>query len=198
MKKKLELAVKIFIYGTFFVPLVVVPSSFIFPFIVPKILLLRALITLMAGGYAALLLINWEEYRPRITPISLAILAFLLSFIFSTLAGVDSYHSFWDNHERMLGLFTILHYAVYYFIVNALFKSWVDWKWALRFFLIAGSIVMFIGVLQKGNPELLLNQGSDRVASTLGNAIYVGGYGLFLIFVSAILFIKEQIIKNRL
>ena len=192
MKKKLELTIKFFIYGTFFVPLVVVPSSFIFPFIVPKILLLRALITLMAGGYAALLLINWEEYRPRITPISLALLAFLLSFIFSTLAGVDSYHSFWDNHERMLGLFTILHYAVYYFIVNALFKSWVDWKWALRFFLIAGSIVMFIGVLQKGNPELLLNQGSDRVASTLGNAIYVGGYGLFLFFVSLLLYMREK------
>ena len=192
MKKKLELTIKFFIYGTFFVPLVVVPSSFIFPFIVPKILLLRALITLMAGGYAALLLINWEEYRPRITPISLALLAFLLSFIFSTLVGVDSYHSFWDNHERMLGLFTILHYAVYYFIVSALFKSWVDWKWALRFFLIAGSIVMFIGVLQKGNPELLLNQGSDRVASTLGNAIYVGGYGLFLFFVAALLAAREK------
>lgn len=192
MKKGLEQVVKILIYGTFFVPLVVVPSSFIFPFIVPKILLLRALITLMAGGYVALLFINWEEYRPRMTPISLAFLVFLLSFALSTFVGVDWYHSFWDNHERMLGLFTILHYAAYYFIASALFRNWMDWKWAFRFFLIAGSIVMFIGVLQKGNPQLLLNQGSDRVASTLGNAIYVGGYGLFLFFAAVLLAVREK------
>jgi len=53
---------------------------------------------------------------------------------------------------------------------------------------------MFVGILQKADPTLLLNQGADRVASTLGNSIYVGGYGLFLIFVSYLLAIKE---KNR-
>jgi O-antigen ligase len=51
---------------------------------------------------------------------------------------------------------------------------------------------MFIGVLQKFNQNLLLNQGSDRVASTLGNAIYVGGYGLFLFFVSMLLASREK------
>lgn len=192
MKKIVEQIIKILIYGTFFVPLVVVPSSFIFPFIVPKILLLRTLVTLMVGGYAVLLIINWKEYRPRITPLSLALLAFLMSFVISTFVGVDPYHSFWDNHERMLGLFTILHYVAYYFVATAIFRSWTDWKWALRIFLLAGSIVMFIGLLQVVNPQLLLNQGGDRVASTLGNSIYVGGYGMFLFFVALLLFLKEK------
>lgn len=192
MKKNLEYFVKILIYGTFFVPLVVVPSSFIFPFIVPKILLLRTLVTLMIGGYVLLLAINWEEYKPRFTPVSAVLLLFLLSFALSTFVGVDAYHSFWDNHERMLGLFTILHYIAYYFVVTALFRSWEEWKWALRFFLMAGSICMFIGFLQIGNSQLLLNQGNSRVASTLGNPIYVGGYGLFLFFVALLLFLKEK------
>jgi O-antigen ligase len=192
MKKNLERVAKILIFATFFVPLIVLPSSYIFPFIVPKILWFRSLVALMIGAYILLLFVNWQEYKPKLTALNLALLAFLLSFAASTFAGTDWYHSFWDNHERMLGLFTIFHYIAFYFVASAVFKSWSDWKWALRIFLFAGSIVMFIGVLQKGDPTLLLNQGSDRVASTLGNSIYVGGYGLFLMFVAYLLAIKEK------
>lgn len=193
MKSILEKVIKVLIYITFFIPLVVVPSSFIFPFIVPKILLFRTLVEIMLGAYALLLIINWQEYRPKLSAMNLALGAFLLSFAISTFAGVDAYHSFWDNHERMLGLFTLAHYVAYYFIVTSLFKTWDDWKWALRVFLMAGSLVMFIGVLQHWvDPNMLLNQGSDRVASTLGNPIYVGDYGLFLFFVVALLISREK------
>lgn len=192
MKKVLENITKILIYGTFFVPLVVVPSSFIFPFIVPKILLLRSLIMLLIVSYAALLLINWREYKPKFTVLNMVLIFFLLSFFLSTFLGVDAYHSFWDNHERMLGFFTIFHYIAYYFIVSAVFKNWMEWKLALKIFLGAGTLVMLIGFAQKADPSFLMNQGSGRVASTLGNAIYVGGYGLFLIFSALLLFFEEK------
>jgi hypothetical protein len=59
---------------------------------------------------------------------------------------------------------------------------------------------MLVGILQIFNPNLLLNQGSPRIIATLGNAIYVGGYGMFLIFVSFLLFLKEEnkILKNSI
>ncbi|MFA6485990.1 MAG: O-antigen ligase family protein [Candidatus Magasanikbacteria bacterium] len=194
MKKQIEMFIKGLIYASFFVPLIVIPSSFIFPFIVPKILAFRTITELMMCAYALLLVINWREYRPKFTALNLALGAFLLSFALSTFIGVDPYHSFWDNHERMLGLFTIAHFVAYYFICTAVFKTWSDWKWVLRMFLIGGSIVMFIGVLQAWvNPSLLLNNGAaTRVASSLGNAIYVGGYGLFLSFVAVLLFLREN------
>lgn len=198
MKRSIESVIKLLIYCTFFIPLVLAPNSFIFPFIVPKVLLLRSLIIAMLSGYILLLVINYQEYRPRLTSISLALAAFLLSFALSTFVGVDAYHSFWDNHERMLGLFTIVHYIIYYFICSAVFKTWSEWKRALQIFLVAGSLVMFVGVIQKINPDFLLNQGSDRVASTLGNAIYVGGYGLFLFFVAMLLIVKEKVLSLRL
>ena len=191
-RKHIELAMKVLLYATFFVPLIVASQSFIFPFIVPKVVVLRSLILLLFVGYAVLLYQNWPIHRPRVTALSLALLGFVASFALSTFLGVDPYHSFWDNHERMLGLFAIVHYLIYYFVATTLFKTWGDWKWALRMFLLAGSIVMFIGVLQKFNPELLLNQGSGRVRSTLGNAIYMGGYGLFLWFVALLLMVKEK------
>lgn len=196
MRNKLEWAVKILILATFFVPLVVLSGSFIFPFIVPKIVLFRSLIEVALGSYILLLIINWKDYKPDFSPLTIAVLAFyIFSFGMSTVLGVDQYHSFWDNHERMLGLFTIVHYVAYYFLLSKFFKNWTEWKWVMRIFLFAGSIVMFIGVLQIGNPYLLLNQGGSRVASTLGNPIYVGGYGMFLSFLSALLILKD---KNKI
>ncbi len=198
MKKILETCLKILAYGTFFVPLLVFPSSFIFPFIVPKILVFRSLVELMCAGYCGLLIINWKEYVPKRTNLTIAVVLFLVSFLLSTFFGVDSYHSFWDNHERMLGLFTLAHYVVYYLMITSLFKNWADWKRALNIFLIAGSVVMAIGVLQVFLPDLLLNQGSLRVASSLGNSIYVGGYGLFLTAVSCLLLLKEKTIGRKI
>lgn len=192
MKKNLEIFIKILVFISFFVPLVVFPDSFIFPFIVPKILLFRSLTALMVFSYALLWYINPAEYRPKSTPLALALTLFVLSFGISTFAGVDPYHSFWDNHERMLGLFTIMHYLAYFFVITNIFKTWREWRLLFWIFLIAGSIAMFVGILQVGNPDLLLNQGNARVASTLGNSIYVGGYGLFLIFVAGLLLAKEK------
>jgi len=191
-KKNIEKLTKFLIYATFFVPLVVLPSSYIFPFIVPKILLFRTLVELLIGCYVLLLIINWHEYKPKLNPINIAVLLFFLSFAISTFVGTDPYHSFWDNHERMLGLFTVFHYVSFYFICTSVFKDWKEWRKALLWFLGAGSIVMFIALLQKFSPELLLNRGSTRVSSTLGNPIYVSGYGMFLFFVSMLLVFKEK------
>ncbi len=192
MSKKIEILIKFLIYAIFFVPLVVLPSTFIFPFVVPKILWIRSLVELMTGAYIILLFINWKQYSPKFTWLNLVLLLYLLSFAVSTFAGVDYYHSLWDNYERMLGLFTVFHYIVFYFIATGILRDWIDWKWAGRVFLSAGFLVMFIAWLQTQNPDLLLNRGSDRVSSTLGNPIYVGGYGLFLTFLAILLARKEK------
>jgi len=192
MKQKIELLIKWLIYAVFFVPLLVLPGSYIFPFIVPKIIFFRSLVEIMSALYILLLIINWQQYKPKLTYLNGVVFLFLLSFIISTFTGVDSYHSFWDNHERMLGLFTLLHYFAFYFICAGVLKDWKDWKWAGRVFLLGGFLVMFIAWLQTQNTELLLNMGASRVSSTLGNPIYVGGYGLFLTFLSVLLFVREK------
>jgi len=196
-KDKVILAIKLLIYASFFVPLIVLPSSFIFPFIVPKILAFRSITLILLGFYIVLLILDRKEYLPKFSPINIAVFLFWLSFGISTFTGVDSYHSFWDNHERMLGFFTITHYVIYFYICGAVLRTWQEWKTALKIFLIAGTGVMFVGFLQVGNPDLLLNQGSSRVASTLGNPIYVGGYALFLSAMAILLLVKEKTLYWR-
>ena len=192
MRKKLELAMKVFLVASFFVPLVVAPNTFIFPFIVPKILLLRTLAVLMLAGYVSLLVIDTKRYKPRLDGVMIAVLAFFLSFGISTFVGVDWYRSFYDNHERMLGLLTIIHYGFIYLVATAMFRSWSEWKQIFRWFLGAGALVMLVGVAQKFNPELLLNRGSNRVSATLGNAIYYSGYGFFLFMIGVLLFVQDK------
>ncbi len=147
---------------------------------------------MMLGLYLILLISDYSRFKPKKTPINIAVVVFLLSFAISTFVGVDWYRSFWDNHERMLGLFTIFHFVLYYFIITSVARGWGDWKWLLRSFLFAGGIVMFLGLIQKINPEFLLNHNSNRVSATLGNAIYFSAFGLFLFSVGFLLFVKEK------
>lgn len=194
LKEKTLVQFEQFLVGlSFFMPLVVLPSSFIFPFIVPKILMLRSIVLIMLAAYALLLAINWQKYRPRLTLMNLAVFGFWLSFTISTFVGIDWYRSFWDNHERMLGLFTVSHYVLFYFIIIATIRTKEEWHTLTRWFIGAASIVMVIGFLQKFiDPEILLNRGSGRVASTLGNPIYVSGYGLFLLFFAALSYVQTR------
>ncbi len=180
------------ILATFLVPLMVFPNSFIFPFVVPKILVFRTLIILMAGLYILLLASDRARYTPRGSALSYTVLAYFCSLIISTFLGVDWYRSLWDNHERMLGLFTLAHVIAYYFIVSTVVRDRAAWRTLLRWFGAMGSVVMLLGVWQKIDPEFLLNQGSTRVSATLGNAIYYSGYGLFLVCIGMILCWQEE------
>ncbi len=190
-KKFFEAFLRGLIYLSFAAPFVVLPTSFIFPFIVPKTIFFRTVVEVMLGAYLILLYINFEEYRPRFRPVALAITFFMVSFGLSTFAGVDAYHSFWDNHERMLGFFTILHYGIYAGILTSVLKDWNAWRRTLNVFLGMGMVVMMAAFIQVLKPDFLLNQNNARVMGTLGNPIYLGGYGLFLAFVAALLFLKD-------
>ncbi len=195
MKIFFEKFAKWSILASFFTPLFFFPglwNNFIFPFIVPKILFFRSATLLLLGAYIILLLIDPKKYSIKNTPLTLGVLAFLLSFVVSTFLGVDSYRSFWDNHERMLGLFTFAHYVLWYLMVTTVVRSKEEWMSLWRWFLAIGSVVMLIGVVQKINPEAFLNQNNARVSGTLGNAIYFAGFGLFLGFAGLMLFLQEK------
>lgn len=193
MTSLFERIIKYLVLISFFVPLVISSQVFIFPFIVPKILLFRSLVLVMLFFYLLLVYKNPLRYRPKFSLMNSSILFFLASFSISSFVGVDWYKSFWDNHERMLGLFTLCHYVLYYFILSSVYKEREDWKLFSRFFLYAGSLVMLVGLWQRlVNPNALLNSGAERVASTLGNSIYVSSYGLFLAALGCLVFFEEK------
>ncbi|MBT4153708.1 MAG: hypothetical protein HOE53_03595 [Candidatus Magasanikbacteria bacterium] len=191
MKKNIEILIKISLGLTLFVPLLVMPSTFIFPFIVPKALVFRSLLVIATCGYL-LLFYYGKTKRIALDAVSIAVLVFFSSLTISTFVGEGWHRSFWDNHERMLGLFTLFHFVAYYYVCRQMFSEWKDWVVYARWFILAASAVMMVGILQRLQPDLLINRGALRVASTLGNAIYVGGYGVFLVCLGLITFFHEK------
>jgi O-antigen ligase len=177
----------------FFVPLVITPNHLIFPFIVPKILAFRVLAVVLMVAYGLLLIASYKKYKIQKTPLNIAVAIFALSAILSTVFSTDVHRSFWDSHERMLGLFTLLHYFAFYYIATTVIKGEKKWRQLMFTFLVAANIVFILGVLQRINPEFLYNRGTDRVSGTLGNAIYLGGYGMFSFFLSLFLLTKEKL-----
>ncbi len=168
--------------GTFLTPLLVDLNSYIFPFIVLKVFVFRSLVVLLAGIYALLWYKDRERFRPYMTPLHWAMLAFWLVYVVTSLHAVDVRRAFWDNHERMLGLVTVSHVVLYAFLVSWIFRTKKEIIDLWKYFLVAGSFVMFVGALQMYGGEPVLMSHGGRVYGTLGNPIYFSAYGLFLFF----------------
>lgn len=189
----IEKLTRFFLAVTLIMPLVFVPSSFIFPFIVPKILFFRSMTFFGVGGYLLLLAADWKRYKPSKDPITAVVFLFLLSFGISSFIGVDWYRSLWDSHERMLGFFTLMHYGLFFLVLTRVVHTWKEWRFLLRMLLGAGILVMLLGVWQQYiDPQVLLNRGSNRVSATLGNAIYFSGFGFYLFATGILLALKEK------
>ena len=182
---------KVLIGVSLCVPLLAFPSKFVFPFIVPKVVVFRILVEVMIGLW--LLVVIQLRNRPTLwTPISLALFLYLISLSLSTVFGVAPYHSFWDTQERMLGLFTLLHYFAFYCVAATVIKGWKHWKMFLLVFLSVSIVVALIAIAQKFDPELLVNRGYNRVSSTLGHPSYLAGFGLFSFFGSLLIVLRSE------
>jgi len=185
-------AAQLLVLASFLTPLIVVMDSFIFPFVVPRVLFFRITMSLALLCYVLLLSMNFERYRPRRDLITHAVVIFFASLFISTLFSTDVNRSIWDNHERMLGLYTLLHYGILYFVARNVFRSWNDWRLVWWVFAVLSVPVFVVGFKQVFDTEFLLNRDSERIASTLGNPIYVSAYSIFVFLLSAYLFLREK------
>ncbi len=158
-------------------------------------LIFSSLVILLAGLAVTICIAERRFYfRPRAwSPLGVVVGLFFLSVVLSTIFGVDLHRSFWDTHERMLGAWTLFHYGAFFYLARFfLGADWVRWRLFFGATALAGLAVVGIGIIQKISPDFLVNRGSDRVYSTLGNPIYLSAYGLFLFFFSLVAAVRES------
>jgi len=179
---------KYLVYLSFVTPLLVFPAHFVFPFVISKVVFFRSIMVL--SGLLFLVILFYErkkevlDKRNFFTPITIAVLCYFISLIISTIVSADWRFSLWNNQERMLGLFTIAHYGILFFVSRYLFKTWAEWKNVLGVLSTIGVIVIVVGVIQKFIPDFFYNRSAGQVVSTLGNPIYLSGFGLYLFFIN--------------
>lgn len=173
-------------YAAAFAPLILF-RNFYFPFIVPKTVFFRSIVGLMFFLWLVVA-IKKPSARPRLdSRITWAFGAFLFFVLLSGLLGLDPSMSFWGDFERMWGFVTLAHFFAFFIILSTTFEA-RDW---LRFFqvnLAVGSLLSIYGIGQWLGLTLFEQAGADRIIATLGNASYVGGYTLLIVFLAAYLF----------
>jgi O-antigen ligase/tetratricopeptide (TPR) repeat protein len=169
-----------------FLPLVVLMQTY-YPYIFGKIALFRIFVEIGLMAWIPLFLLD-KKYRPVWKhPFILALSAFMGVLILTMITGIDPYRSFWSSQERMTGVFTMLHFYVWFLMMISVFKTFKEWR---RF------IFLTIGISVIVSMYGLALQSGDRYSSTLGNPIYLGVYAMIHIFL--ILFLVSSGRKRKI
>jgi O-antigen ligase/Flp pilus assembly protein TadD len=177
------------IYASFF-SILLIFNNLLFPYITSKQIFFNVLIEILTVVWIGLL-VKYPEYRPKKSYISWGLIGFFAVLFVSSVFGVDFNLSFWGDIERMLGVFHLLHFLVFYFIIITVFHSQKDWRNLLIAFLFVAGLVNVYGVGEYLGVDGRSGAGS-RIMSTIGNAAYVGAYALFGFYFSIRLLIKEK------
>jgi len=176
------------LYAALFTPLVVAPDTLIFPFVTPKAWFFQSMVTIAAAGYI-LLVFSDHSYRPRKSPLMVSVVALIVIMALATVTSVDVRRSLWANHERMLGLVALLHFAAFYIMAVSVFRTREAWRWFWRIFLGVAAFVLASAAIQYFRPDFLF--GGDRAASTLGNPIYFALFAVYAGFITCLVWFDE-------
>lgn len=189
---RLAIILRYLLYATAFVPLIIF-SQFISPFHFGKVIVFRSLIEIMAVFYFVLILKD-RNYLPPCHPLLIIFALFALLFGISSLTSVNPYLSFWGSLERMGGLWTFLHYLVYFVILISVFRTKEEWFHLLKIMVLVGILSAFYGFGQKTNIKFFIGSGERaRIFGTLGNAALFAGYQIVNLFLALILALSSSV-----
>lgn len=154
-----------------------------FPYTFVKTVLFYALVELALFCWLALVLV-WEEYRPRFSPILIAISGFLLVSSLAAFFGVDGSMSVWSGYERMFGLVTWFHIGAFILVLSSVVREKRAWDWL--FGAVVGTAT-FVGLYAIGQGVM----SADLSVSTIGNAAHLSSYLIPVFFLAAFLVFRE-------
>lgn len=121
-------------------------------------------------------------YRAALqAPFARVVLAWVLVNGVATLLSVSPRHSFWGSYLRAGGMYTLLSYAVLFAAVLRILRRRDQLERLLNVLLVASFPVALYGVFQHFGITLLgfterIVVVTERAVSTIGNAIFLGGY----------------------
>ncbi|MFA5359805.1 MAG: O-antigen ligase family protein [Patescibacteria group bacterium] len=161
-------------------------TNLLFPYITSKQLYFNILVEILMIFWLGLI-IKYPEVRPKKSWVTFGLAAFLGALFVSSVFGVDFNLSFWGDVERMLGLFHVVHFFLFYLILITVFRKPNDWR---NLFIISISAAALVCLYSLFKVHY----------STIGNTAYVSGYAIFNIYFALILFFRrrdEEKIKHQ-
>ena len=173
----LLLAVRACVLLVLATPLIVTPDT-IFPFVVGKALFARSAIAVAFALWLALAF-RQPRWRPPRSWVLLAFGAWVLVSLAASFAGVSSTRSLWSTFERMQGAVGLAHWFAFALVAGSVFRTFRDWRLAFGVHLAVASAVALLGLGRHyGTLDWAILGEGPRLASTLGNAAYLGAYAM--------------------
>ncbi|NJN66234.1 MAG: hypothetical protein HC884_05745 [Chloroflexaceae bacterium] len=138
----------------------------------------------------------WRQWGS--IPLAVPTLVYALVFLLATIVSVVPYTSFWGSYQRLQGTYTNLSYVLLGVLIVATLRRREQLERLITVVLIAGLVVAFYGIAQNRGLDPLPWKGdvTTRVASTMGNSIFVAAY-LILVVPFALYRVIGNITRSR-
>ncbi|MBI4812712.1 O-antigen ligase family protein [Candidatus Falkowbacteria bacterium] len=159
-----------------FLSVFLVFKNLLFPYISSKQIYFNILIEILFVFWLAFI-VKYPAYRPRKSWISIGLVGFFVALLVSSFTGVDFNLSFWGDVERMLGVFQLLHFFIFYLIIITAFREPKDW-------------LLLFGVSAASGLTVSLHSLFETSYATIGNVAYIGAYLIFNIYFCLFLFCR--------
>jgi O-antigen ligase/Flp pilus assembly protein TadD len=179
--------------GLFVLPVLalLVSDAFFFPFITTKNFFFRIMVEILFFLWVFVMVFD-KRYRPRKSPLLLALAVTLFILVLAGIFGENPYRSFWSNYERMEGIVGHIHLFLYFLILTSIFQGKKDWKRFFGIMLGISFIATIYGFLQFFG-KAAIHQSDVRLDATFGNATYLAIFLIFHLFlISLFLFWFRQ------
>lgn len=174
------------------VPLVFV-QHMMFPFIIAKAVIFQTLSEIIIFSWLLLSFLK-KEHRPSITPVSVALIFFLIYLTISSFLGVDSWISIWSTASRGLGVFALWHFGLLALAVTSMRKAF-HWDTLWRVSVLTSALTALGAILAFNSiyfSKFFLTQDTTRPGATFGNPTFLAGYLLFNTFIAIWISLYEK------
>lgn len=168
----------------FLIPLMplIVADTFFFPFISGKAFYFRILVEIAVCAWAVLAFLD-REYRPCLSWIGIAVIAFVSWMFVADAFALNAAKAFWSNFERMEGWVMLIHLLGFFFAASSVLRAEKKWRaWFLASLGVA--VVLSCYAIFQLMGVLAIHQGSTRIDASLGNSAYFAIYLLFSICIA--------------
>ena len=165
-------------------PLYVAPGM-VYPFTTGKAFAFQIIVEVLLPPWVLLLAIS-PAHRPRPSPLTISVAAFVAIVALADVTGVNPAHSFWSSFVRMDGLNGLLHVLVFFAMLRSVVTTDTGWR---RYFAASSAVSVIVAVLAIGDR---LASPTERGGATFGNPLPLGAYLLCHLFIVTFLLCREE------
>jgi tetratricopeptide (TPR) repeat protein len=156
-----------------------------------KLTLLRSIALFMALAWVVKVIEELSHGQPvlrisRRTPLVLVTAGLVAVYLVTTITSVTRFTSLWGSYQRLQGTYTTLSYIVVFFLVLNEMRSRTQLNRLITAAIVTSVPISLYGLIQHYGIDPLPWGGNvtRRVASNMGNAIFISAYEIMIFFVT--------------